>query len=271
MDRIQSAIAKARARRDAGGLTDPSRPGAPGGPAAAAWAALPAARLDARQLRRNRIHADRASAEAGPFDMLRTRLLRSLKTGKWRRVAITSPDAGCGKSTLAANLALSLARQADLRIVLCEMDLRRPSLGRLLGLPEPPHWPDALSGAAPVEDRLQRIGGNLGLALCARPVDGAAELLQGAGTLAALERLERRFAPDVVLFDLPPMLRADDALAALDKVDCALLVAEAEVTPVAEIDRCEHDLAEITNVLGVVLNKLRHGGGDGYGYGPAAE
>lgn len=266
MDRIQSAIAKARARRDAGAGPGAGA-GAPTGASAAAWEALPALRLDPRHLRRNRIHADRASAQAGPFDMLRTRLLRSLKAGRWRRVAITSPDAGSGKSTLAANLALSLARQPDLRVALVELDLRRPSLARLLGIAQPPHWPDALIGDAPIEERLQRIGDNLALGLCARSMPGAAELLQGSGAGAVLDRLERRYAPDVVLFDLPPMLRADDAMAALDKVDCALLVAEAEVTPVADIDRCESDLAEQTNVLGVVLNKLRHGGGDAYGYG----
>jgi len=65
------------------------------------------------------------------------------------------------------------------------------------------------------------------------------------------------------------MLRGDDTLAFLDKVDCTLLVVEAEVTPVADVDRCEQELAQNNNVLGVVMNKLRHheGGGYGYGYG----
>ena len=57
-----------------------------------------------------------------------------------------------------------------------------------------------------------------------------------------------------------------------DLVDCALLIARAEVTTVAQIDACEREIAEQTNVLGVVLNQYRHeddttGYGYGYGYG----
>jgi len=54
------------------------------------------------------------------------------------------------------------------------------------------------------------------------------------------------------------MLVSDDALAYLDQVDCALMVAAAEETTVAEIEKCGKDLAMRTQVLGVVLNKCRY-------------
>ena len=57
-------------------------------------------------------------------------------------------------------------------------------------------------------------------------------------------------------------------LAFAGKVDCVLLVAAAESTSIAEIDRCERELAAQTNVLGVVLNKCRYTEPSyGYGYG----
>ena len=71
--------------------------------------------------------------------------------------------------------------------------------------------------------------------------------------------------PDTVIYDLPPMLTCDDVMAFLPNVDCVLLIAGAEISTVDEIDRCEHDLAQQTNVLGVVLNKCRYVGEE-YGY-----
>ena len=73
-----------------------------------------------------------------------------------------------------------------------------------------------------------------------------------------IDALEARLRPDVILFDMSPMLVGDDALAFLDQVDCALMVAAAEETTVAEIEKCGADLAKRTQVLGVVLNKCRY-------------
>jgi len=61
-----------------------------------------------------------------------------------------------------------------------------------------------------------------------------------------------------VLFDMPPLLAGDDALAFIGHVDCVLLVAAAETSTIEEVDTCERELAAHTNVLGVVLNKCRY-------------
>lgn len=280
VNRITTAMEKARARaerRDAGaGSGAGSAPGA--GPetgavarlplpaADEAWAALPAHVPNARHLARNLIVTREAGDAAMPFDILRTRMLKEMRAHGWRRVAITSPDAGCGKSTLAANLALSFARQSELRSLLLEVDLRRPALAQLLGLTDPPPFARALSGEIAPEAALTRIGANLGVGVSTGALRGATEVLQHRRVGEVLERIEQRLAPAVVLFDLPPLLRSDDAIAFLDKVDCALLVVEAEVTPLQQIDLCEQELARNTAVLGVVINKLQHTERP-YGYG----
>ena len=272
VNRISAAIAKARARSE-GAQTPGGRVSRLPLPAAdEAWAGLPVHVTNARHLARNRIVTLEAGDAAMPFDVLRTRMLKEMRSHGWRRIAITSPDAGCGKSTLAANLALSLARQTELRSVLIELDLRRPSLAGLFGVARPAQFARALTGEIEAVEALQRIGPNLALGLNARAVKGATELLQAPGVAGMLDRMERLLGPAVMLFDLPPMLRGDDTLAFLDKVDCGLLVVEAEVTPIQDVDRCEQELARGTTVLGVVLNKLRHveasyGYGRGYGYG----
>jgi len=269
---ITTAIAKARARAEAQGAAAGDREG--GGRVARlplpavdeAWATLPAVVPNARHLARNLIVTLESGDAAMPFDILRTRMLKEMRANGWRRVAITSPDAGCGKSTLAANLALSLARQPELRSVLLEIDLRRPSLAALLGIAEAPQLSQGLAGEVTPLEPLRRIGTNLAVGVNAAPVRGATEILEGAGMRSALEQIEQRLAPAVVLFDLPPLLRSDDTIAFLDKVDCALLVVEAEVTPIQQIDQCEQELARNTAMMGVVINKLRHGETP-YGYG----
>ena len=76
--------------------------------------------------------------------------------------------------------------------------------------------------------------------------------------------IRNELQPDVILLDLPPVLGSDDVLALLPSIDCTLLVVGAGVTTIAQVRRCEQELAGETNLLGIVLNKCRHGETSGY-------
>ena len=278
MDFIQSAIDRARKERRRGGVVVPEpRAGIPtpkiSGPESAPnrsklWATLPGFTPLSANLERNLIVTHRAGPETTHFDMIRTRLLHQMRANDWRRVAITSPGAACGKTTLALNLAFSMARQPDSFTLLAELDLRRPSIARFLGMSEPRQFARVLAGQDEPEEHLLRIGDNLAVAINSAPAANAAELLQASAAGHAMDALEARYAPDIVICDMPPMLLTDDTLAFLDQIDCALLVAAAERTNMAEIERCSADLAARTNFLGVVLNKCRYlERSEGYGYG----
>jgi hypothetical protein len=54
------------------------------------------------------------------------------------------------------------------------------------------------------------------------------------------------------------MLVSDDAMAFVGQVDAVLLIAAAETTSIRQIEACERDLASLTNVMGVILNKCRY-------------
>jgi Mrp family chromosome partitioning ATPase len=69
-------------------------------------------------------------------------------------------------------------------------------------------------------------------------------------------RLKEAHAGEFVIFDLPPMLSADDLLAFLPQVDCTLLVAAVGQSSVSDVRDCEQLLSG-ANLLGVVLNKTR--------------
>ena len=299
MEKIQAALEKARLARNAGPVAAPvipvaipvRAPNPVAAPAvvpvvespdpALAWAALPPCEPDPKRLLRHRIVAFASGLQSVPFDMLRTKVIQQMRAHGWKRLAITSPTPACGKSTIALNLALSLARQSETRTILAEIDLRRPTLGAVLGLqgskrkaakgrapvPDRPGFAEVLAGRADFADVALRHGAGLAFAVNDGPVRGPAELLHGSAVAPALAAIEARYASDLMLFDMPPMLVSDDVMAFLTHVDAVLLVAGAETTTISQIDACERELAAQTNVMGVVLNKCNYMGPEpGYSY-----
>ena len=284
MERLQTAIAKARAARgealgDDGGepgrqsggtaAGEGARAGGRGGDrsAASSWSEVPSFEPDPKRLERGRIVAASGGRAATEFDKLRTRIVQQMQANGWRRIAITSPGPGCGKSTVALNLAYGLSRQDASRVMLCETDLRRPSLARMLGVPPGRDFARVLEGRGRFADNAVRLRDNLMAGLAERARGDTAELLHASGARDALDTVQAAYAPTVMLLDTPPVLVSDDTIGLLDYVDCALIVAAAGTTSIAEIDACEREASARTAVIGVVLNKCRHpDGGGAYDY-----
>ena len=65
---------------------------------------------------------DIVDARSKSFDMLRTQVLQSMDLKSWQLLAVTSPTAACGKTTISVNLALSIARQPHRSVLLVDMD-----------------------------------------------------------------------------------------------------------------------------------------------------
>ncbi len=272
MERLEAALAKAREmRQSALGAKAPQEVGARPSAAAsvdALWASLPDFYLDEERAQRFRITTLKGGKDAGPYDMLRSRTLRAMKEKGWRRLAVTSPDPGCGKTTISMNLAFSLARQKDLRVMLADLDLRRPSLLKALGGTVKSSFWEVLDRRAALEDCAMRYGDNLLVAMNRGPAAHPAELLQSPQTIAVLNEIEAQWRPDIIIFDMSPLLASDDNLGFLGNCDSALLVAASESTTMNNIDLCEKELAGLTNVLGIVLNKCRYQDDSvGYSYG----
>lgn len=226
------------------------------------WESLPVFAMNPQLAERNRIVTfHRSDPSHSAFDILRTRLLQTLRQHGWTSVAITSPTRGCGKSLVALNLAFSLANQKDCSTVLVDLDLKRPGLGQLLGARNNASMEDFLSGNCELRDVMHRCGDNLAFAINNRPVKYSAELLQSMDAAKALRDMRKRMNPDVMLFDMPAMLPGDDVTAFLPNVDCAILVVGAEKSTLDEVDACERELSERSNVAGVVLNRCRYGPG----------
>lgn len=280
VERLKIAIAKARAAREKGGVV-PDGSGTPvtvpglsradrqrsPESVAAAWEALEPVELDLAHLERHRIIThDRHDPAHVAFDVLRTRLLQALLKHGWTRVGITSPDKGCGKTFVASNLALSLSRQRDSRTVLMDLDLRAPGLSRALGVrrAEPVSW--FLHGDVPAAKYLRRIGRNLALGLNGERVRDAAEVLLAPESAIALDTIRDTLAPDVVIYDLPPMLTSDDVLGFLPQLDCVLLIVGGGHTRPEQVTECERLLIDQTHLLGILLNRAEGADTARYGY-----
>jgi protein-tyrosine kinase len=277
MERIQAAIQKAKEQRGdvvapppgsigggiGGGLTRGTQRPPQVGPA---WTELATFDPEPRLLARNHVVTfEDIDPAHSHFDILRTKVLRTMQRGGWTSLGITSPTSGCGKTTLALNLAFSLAHQRDIRTVLVELDLRRPSIGRQIGLKTPQSVASVLQGTRGVAENFVRYGDNLAIGTNSQSVRDSAELLMNVRTAEGVAAIKRAFLPDIVVYDLPPMLQSDDVMAFLPQLDCVLLVAGAEKSRLDEVDKCEKDLADQTNVLGVVLNSCRYMSED-FGY-----
>lgn len=286
VERLRVAIEKARSSREAAvpntGDAARGQTAAPHGAPSAEhmpdadkgelWQQLREIQLDSDVLTRERIISlDRTDRAHFAFDALRTRLLTILRDNGWSRVAVTSPTKGCGKTTVAANLAFSLARQPETTTMLIDLDLRMPQLANRLGQNEDFRIRPFLSGRVSGAEYLRRYGDNLAFALNTTPDRNSAELVQSRQAAEAIAAVSAEYRPDVMLFDTPPMLTCDDVLGFLPNVDGVLLVIGGGQSKAASVEECEQLIEAHSNLLGVVLNKGEGSDSDdayyGYSYG----
>jgi len=183
--------------------------------------------------------------------LLRARVRRLADERGISCLALTSALPGEGKSTVALGLAAALAREHGKRVLLIEADLRRPTLGARLGLPNAPGVAEWLNGQLP-QITLRRVkpAGLFMVVAGQAPVDNAESL--GSPAMESMLQAARG-AFDFVLLDLPPVLPVADTTLVQDLVDGFLFVVRSRVTPrEAIVEALSRLRAE--KVLGLVLN-----------------
>ncbi len=199
--------------------------------------------------------------------LIRTRLERQLNDRKV--LMVTSSIPGEGKSTVAANLAISMARKGK-RVVLIDCDLRNPSQGKVFDLKgKYPGLVAVLQGTARLEEALYPVkdhGEEFGLTLMpgADKESRLVEILGSEEMGRLLELLKGRF--DVIILDTPPTAMLVDATIMAPYVDGVVYVVMSDFAKRSFIFRGMEELTSNgVEVLGCVLN-----GGNtsskGYGY-----
>lgn len=260
MERIKQALERARAERTGQpALSHAYRRNAPATvePIDINYSQTRHAELSDNHLRKNRIVACmEQSPFADAYKMLRTQTLQRLKENDWNVLAITSPGAGEGKTVTALNLAASIAMEIDHTVLLVDANLQHPNLHEHLGIPAPKGLSDYLLDDAALADLFIHPKGidRLTILPGGRPVQNSAEMLNSPKMTRLVDEMKSRYPGRIVIFDLPPLLSAADALAFTPYVDAALLIVEEGKTTRADTTRAVEMLSN-TNVLGTVLNK----------------
>ncbi len=188
---------------------------------------------------------------------LRAQLLFVTEQRELTSLLVTGAAAGCGRTTVALQLATSLAL-ADRKVVLVEADMRRPAMNGALGLPEGQGLSGWLAGhTTAVEELLQSTPvENMHLIASGPRPENPAELLNSLRLNQLLARLRGRF--DTVIVDSPPLATVSDGLAVATRVDGVLMVARAGVTTGEQFAESLRALTALGSpIVGTVLNDVR--------------
>jgi capsular exopolysaccharide synthesis family protein len=178
-------------------------------------------------------------------------------------VAVSSSDPGAGKTLTSLNLALTLARDGERRVLLVEGDLWKPTMGEYLDVDSrTPGMAQVLGGSATIEDSVTTVWGT-GLDVVLAGETGPTTGLMAHRRLSrAVE--EMRSAYEVVVIDSPPIVLASGrALASC--ADSVLAVVRAGQSKRRGIEEALSILGP-DKVLGLVLNAARQPSDKGYAY-----
>jgi len=276
MDRLHKAVEKARAERQGSiGQLDRYRSNVdneevrlvlPAGlekarhvsPASITYSRTKVVKLNDSVLEENRVIAGTLGDErVEAYRQLRTQVLHTLNGNSWASLAITSPMQDAGKTLTAVNLAISLSQEIDHSVLLVDLDLSQPNVHTTLGIDIDLGVIDIIKGDATVEEVLINPSIPRLSILPSRPlVDYSSEFLTSPSMRALLDDITGRYESRIVIFDLPPLLRNDDALKFTPYADATLLVIEAGKNDETEIERSLH-LMKNANLIGTILNKAR--------------
>ena len=215
-----------------------------------------------------------ALASRGPsveqFRSLRSRVTQLRSEAPLKTILISSGLPGDGKTFVAANLALSLARNNVQRVLLIDADLRRGTLHNLLGAPNVPGLTEYLAGTAELKDIMQRSlspeiveNAENASALCIPNLTfiPAGVCNDNSSEVASNHRMEDLIAAvsphfDWILVDSPPVLAVTDAVDLARAADAVLLIARGASTPFEAAQRAQAAFSN-SRVLGFVLNAVK--------------
>jgi protein-tyrosine kinase len=192
------------------------------------------------------------------YKILRTRVLRRLEANQWHSLAVTGVTAGEGKTLTAINLAMAMAQDTSTWVALIDLDLQRPRVAEYLGLRN-------TRGERGLSDYLQGNASFENIVYCPEierlavipnfsAVANSSETLTSPRMAELMQALEAETPRRVLIFDMPPVLAADDVLAFAPQIDGLLMVVAEGTTDRTSLRRAKEVLAEM-NLLGVVLNR----------------
>lgn len=200
------------------------------------------------------VHHIPAAAASEQYRRIRNNI--RIASGKKERLSlvITSPSPGEGKSTSAANLAVSFAQRGE-QVLLVDGNVRNPVLNQVFGIKQWPGLSDGLATGIDFDEIVYPTSIE-GLAVIpgGSPMPGTADLLDSRAMEELLERAKAKYT--VILIDSPAVLDTPDAIALAGRCDGAVLVLRSGKTQQKKAIEAKRllDFGKV-NLLGTVLNR----------------
>ncbi len=198
---------------------------------------------------------DLKSTVTEAYRSLRTNIQLADLENKNKCFLITSSGPGEGKSTTAANIAITLA-YADMPTILIDADFRKPVIHTLFDLEQEPGITNYLASDMPLNDVIKHTKTrNLDVITVGIIPPNPSELLNKSKVDALIKELKKHYS--YIIFDTAPILPVTDPAILGSKVDGAFIVVELGKTTIEAVTRSESLLNNTkTNVYGVILNKI---------------
>lgn len=192
------------------------------------------------------------------YRMLRTHLFAIKPGNALKTILVTSAHRQEGKTLTAINLAITLAQDANKKILLLDADLRRGEIKKILNLHREEGLAEVLAGKVEIDGVIQntRIPGLSAIASGSKPLNPS-ELLGLPRMKEILNGLKKRY--DQVLLDVPPVIPVTDAAVLVPTVDGIILVIKAESTRLEVIEHAQFLIQQAKGkILGYVLTSVEY-------------
>lgn len=200
--------------------------------------------------------AEPHSAVSEQYRKLKSALVRLTNQDKFRNLLmVTSAIAGEGKSLTAVNLAISMAQEYDLTVLLIDADLRRPCIHEYLGFDQTIGLSDCLQDGIDIGEAIIKTDiSKLSVISAGREIEKPLELFASKKMQEFLAEIKHRYNDRYVIIDTPPLLPFAETRSLAHIADGIVLVIHEGVTPMESVVEAREVLKGCP-VLGVVLNE----------------
>lgn len=206
------------------------------------------------------------SVESEQFRLLKNNILFPEKGIPPRSIMITSASPNEGKSFVAANLAVSIAKSIDEHVLLMDCDLRSPTIHKLFGFQSLKGLSEHLANGIPLSELLQKCSvDKLTLLPGGTVPDNPSELLSSEQMRRLIHEVKLRYSDRYIIIDTPPPYLTSEGNALARQMDGIIVVVKNGKTSKRDIENLINIYGR-EKILGVVYNFVEKKIGYGYGY-----
>lgn len=200
--------------------------------------------------------ANPTSSASEQYRTIATNIAFILKDKELKTFAISSAEAGAGKSTTALNVASALAQQGK-QVLLIDGDLRKPTLHKKAMISNSKGLSSIIVKDLPIKDCLNKmeILPNLTIITAGPIAPNPSELINSNKMSKFINNIKSSNVFDVIIIDTPPILVVNDTISIMQYLDSIALVARHNKSLKTDISECIRQLDQIKAInLGIILN-----------------